>query len=80
MGKANNKDLQAVSMVVAAAEAAAMKERMAKLVENDFPVVASLLGLLAEHPAVEADATMLGAVCSVKALFMRLWDDLEALA
>jgi hypothetical protein len=39
---------------------------MAKLVENDFPVVASLLDLLVEHPTVKADDPVLGAVAAVK--------------
>lgn len=77
MGKANHKDVQAVSMVVAVAEAAVMKERMAKLLENDFAVVASLLDLLGEHPTVEADATLLGAISSVKTVFMHLWCGVE---
>lgn len=80
--KPSRRDVQAVAAVVSNAEAGAALERMRgrldELTGNDFPVVACLLDLLAEHPVVVGDNTLAGAVGAIQGLFMRLWDDCEA--
>lgn len=79
MGKANKQDMQLVAAVISTAEAGAMRERLTQLLENDFPVVASLVDVLAEHPAVDADTTLLGAVSAVQVLLGRFWERVEAI-
>ncbi len=47
------------------------------MVGTNFPAIAALLGLLATHPAVEADLELLGAVDAVQLMYVRLWTDIE---
>lgn len=76
------KDQKAVAAVLDQATAAATLEtvrgRLEKLTGQDFPALSCLLDLLAENPAVVGDNPLAGAVGALNGLFVRLWDDCEA--
>lgn len=50
----------------AAATLEAMRGRLEKLTGEDFPAVACLLDLLAEHPTATGDNTIAGAVAAIR--------------
>jgi hypothetical protein len=81
--KPSKKDVQAVSNLVANAEAAVklawVHGRMAKLADKDLPTIASLFDLLNEHPKIANDAGLLGAVSAIQSVFIRAWDDIESM-
>lgn len=84
MGTPSKRDVDAVAALVENAAASVtierMRERMAEITGNDFPAVAALLDLLGESPRVAGDDALCGSVAAVKQVFVRLWDDCEALA
>jgi hypothetical protein len=41
---------------------------------------ACLLGLLSEHPSIEENQTLMGAVSAIQSGFVRIWDEAEAVA
>ena len=57
-----------------------VRGRLEKLTGEDFPALACLLDLLAEHPAVVGDNTLGGAVGAINGLFTRLWEAVESVA
>lgn len=67
-----------LDQATAAATLETVRGRLEKLTGEDFPALACLLDLLAEHPVVVGDNTLAGAVGAIQGLFMRLWDDCEA--
>lgn len=76
----NQKTVAAVvHQATAAAAHEATRERLGKLTGEDFPALACLLDLLAEHPAVVENGTLSGSITAVQGLFVRLWDNCEAL-
>lgn len=81
--KPTAKDVRAVEKLVRDAQAGneliQFKRQLANLTERDFPNVAALLDLLADHPKFADDAALLGAVSAIQGVFVRLWDDCEAL-
>lgn len=84
MGTPSKRDSEAVAALVEGATAKVtldrMRERMAEITGNDFPALAALLDLLAESPRIGADVGLCGSVVAVKRVFVRLWDDCEAVA
>ena len=84
MGTPSKKDVDAVAALVGNATASIMLERirarLGELTGTDFPAVAALLDLLRESPRVASDDALCGSVDAVKQVFVRLWDDCEAVA
>lgn len=82
--KPSPKDIFAVEKMLREAQAgsdlAQLTSRLDKLTGHDFPDVAVLLALLAEHPILAGDNTLAGAISAIQRKFDRLWDDCEALA
>jgi len=81
-GGGMNKDGQAVAALVGNASSAVVleqvRQRLDVLTERDFSAVAALLDLLSNHPSVSSDESLLGSVSALKTVFVRLWDDTEA--
>ncbi len=84
MGTPNKRDAEAVAALVGNAAASIKLERiqarLGELTGADFPAVAALLDLLRESPRVASDDALCGSVDAVKQVFVRLWDDCEAMA
>lgn len=84
MGTPSKRDADAVAALVGNAAASITLERirgrLGELTGADFPAVAALLGLLGESPRVAGDDALFGSVAAVKQVFVRLWDDCEAVA
>lgn len=81
--KPTPRDVRAVEKLVRDAQAGTdliqFKRRLAELTGHDFPDVAALLDLLAEHPKLAGDPVLSGAVSAIHCKLVRLWDDCEAL-
>lgn len=78
-----DKNQKAVAAMLDQATTAATLEtvrgRLEKLTGEDFPALACLLDLLAEHPVVADTCTLFGAVSSIREIFFRLWDAAESI-
>lgn len=81
MGTPSKRDTDAVAALVESAAASVILERMrgrlAELTGNDFPVVASLLDMLAESPRAIEDEILVSSVLAIKEVYVRLWNDCE---
>lgn len=84
MGTPSKRDTEALAALVEGATAKVrldrMRERMAELTGNDFAAMAALLDLLGESPRIEGDDALSGSLAAVKQVFVRLWEDCEAVA
>jgi hypothetical protein len=47
------------------------------IIQKDLPDLAALIALLEEHPAIENNNTLSGAVSLIKSRFTELWERLE---
>jgi hypothetical protein len=50
------------------------------LVSKTFPEFACLMDLLSEHPCVEGNTTLQGAVAALQAQFVGIWEAVEGVA
>lgn len=55
-------------------------ERLERLANDEFPDIAAMLDMLADHHSVAADAALSAAVHVIKCRLVEVWDEVESVA